>query len=48
MKGTAMATQEDDQDKTLKDTFPASDPPANSGITGAEPLDKPSSERDEN
>jgi hypothetical protein len=25
------------QDKTLEDTFPASDPPANSGITGAEP-----------
>jgi hypothetical protein len=24
------------QDKTLEDTFPASDPPANSGITGAE------------
>jgi hypothetical protein len=24
-------------DKTVADTFPASDPPANSGITGAEP-----------
>jgi hypothetical protein len=38
-----MATQahaERDRDKTLKDSFPASDPPANSGITGAEPPDK--------
>lgn len=25
---------EEKQDKALKDTFPASDPPANSGITG--------------
>lgn len=24
------------QDKVVEDTFPASDPPANSGITGAE------------
>ncbi|MDR3537284.1 MAG: hypothetical protein P4L71_12370 [Acetobacteraceae bacterium] len=31
-----MATEHDD-DKTVADTFPASDPPANSGITGAEP-----------
>lgn len=33
-----MSTQEqadNDRDKALKDTFPASDPPANSGITGA-------------
>jgi hypothetical protein len=34
-----------DQDKKLEDTFPASDPPANSGITGAEPPAKPSEER---
>ena len=39
-----------DRDQTLKDTFPASDPPANSGITGAEKTgsettDKPSHER---
>jgi hypothetical protein len=27
----------DRQDQNLKDSFPASDPPANSGITGAEP-----------
>src|ERR1700712_597890 len=34
-------------DKTLEETFPASDPPANSGITGAETPDKPSNERNE-
>ena len=28
---------EREQDKTLEDTFPASDAPANSGVTGAEP-----------
>ena len=28
---------EREQDKALEDTFPASDAPANSGITGAEP-----------
>ena len=33
-------------DKTIEDTFPASDPPANSGITGAGTPDKPSEERD--
>jgi hypothetical protein len=33
------------QDKTLEDTFPASDPPARSGITGAERPDKPSDKR---
>lgn len=36
-------------DKTVADTFPASDPPANSGITGAEPSkrteDEPPNER---
>jgi hypothetical protein len=32
-------------DKTLEDSFPASDPPANSGITGAERPDKPSHKR---
>jgi hypothetical protein len=37
---------ERDQDKTLEDTFPASDPPANSGITGADRPDKPSHKRD--
>jgi hypothetical protein len=31
-------------DKTLKDSFPASDPPANSGITGAGTPDKPPGE----
>ena len=34
------------RDRTLEDSFPASDPPANSGITGAEPPDKPSHNRD--
>jgi hypothetical protein len=34
-----------DQDKSLEDTFPASDPPANSGITGAESAAKPSRQR---
>jgi hypothetical protein len=33
------------QDKTLEDTFPASDPPANSGITGAEPPARPPEDR---
>jgi hypothetical protein len=33
------------QDKTLEDSFPASDPPARSGITGAEGPDKPSHKR---
>ncbi len=32
-------------DKALEDSFPASDPPANSGITGADPTDKPSHRR---
>jgi hypothetical protein len=32
-------------DKTLEDSFPASDPPSNSGITGAETTDKPPAER---
>jgi hypothetical protein len=40
-----MQSREDERDKTLKDSFPASDPPANSGVTGAEPPDKPSQER---
>jgi hypothetical protein len=35
-----------DQDKALEDTFPASDPPARSGITGAEPPEGPSHDRD--
>lgn len=30
-----------DHDKTLEDTFPASDPPASSGITGAGETDQP-------
>jgi hypothetical protein len=43
-EGIAMATTprgEREHDKTIEDSFPASDPPANSGITGAESKDKP-------
>lgn len=36
---------EDEHDKALKDSFPASDPPASSGITGAGPTDTPAGER---
>jgi hypothetical protein len=32
-------------DKTLEDSFPASDPPANSGITGTEDPTKPAHKR---
>jgi hypothetical protein len=39
------ARSDQDQDKALEDTFPASDPPANSGITGAEPPAKPPQQR---
>ncbi len=35
-----------DHDKTLEDSFPASDPPAHSGITGSEESKKPSHERE--
>jgi hypothetical protein len=35
-----------DHDKALEDTFPASDPPAHSGITGGEPPQKPPHERE--
>jgi hypothetical protein len=34
-----------DRDKTLDDSFPASDPPANTGTTGAGAPDRPSHER---
>jgi hypothetical protein len=47
-KGTTMATREQTErarDKTLADSFPASDPPSHSGITGAERPEKPSDER---
>jgi hypothetical protein len=33
------------RDKTLADSFPASDPPANSGITGAGKPDQPPHQR---
>jgi hypothetical protein len=37
---------EREQDKTLEETFPASDPPAHSGLAGADRPDKPSHKRD--
>jgi hypothetical protein len=40
------ARSEQHRDKTLEDSFPASDPPANSGITGAEKTDKPAHKGD--
>ncbi len=40
-----QAKSEQTHDDTLKETFPASDPPANSGITGAEVDDKPAHDR---
>jgi hypothetical protein len=43
MKGTTMSERK--QDQTLEQSFPASDPPANSGTTGAERPDKPSHTR---
>nr|WP_294519381.1 hypothetical protein [uncultured Rhodopila sp.] len=42
---THVERSDRDQDETLKDTFPASDPPANSGVTGAEPPNTPPHER---
>jgi hypothetical protein len=33
-------------DKTLADSFPASDPPGNSGVTGAEGVRKPPHDRE--
>jgi hypothetical protein len=33
-KETKMNKHRDQQDKALEDSFPASDPPANTGITG--------------
>jgi hypothetical protein len=49
MKGTIMSPTDTDQrhDKTLKDSFPASDPPAKSGVTGSETPDKPSDDRND-
>jgi hypothetical protein len=44
-----MSTKTDQKqrryDKTLEDSFPASDPPASTGITGAEPPAKPPHQR---
>jgi hypothetical protein len=38
-------TKDKAQDRAVKDSFPASDPPANSGITGTEPPPAPSHRR---
>jgi hypothetical protein len=37
---------EQSHDKTLEQSFPASDPPARSGITGSEKPDKAADQRD--
>nr|WP_294512528.1 hypothetical protein [uncultured Rhodopila sp.] len=42
---THVERSERDHDRTLKDSFPASDPPANSGVTGTEPPARPPHER---
>jgi hypothetical protein len=42
---TTTRREERERDKTLEESFPASDPPANSGITGAENDRKPSRQR---
>ena len=47
-RGIAMSSKthsERTHDKTLEDSFPASDPAANSGITGSEQPDKSSDQR---
>jgi hypothetical protein len=40
VKGATMSDRT--RDKALEDSFPASDPPATSGVTGSERPDKPS------
>jgi hypothetical protein len=37
--------QDKAQDRAVKDSFPASDPPANSGVTGSEPSPAPAHKR---
>jgi hypothetical protein len=39
------AQDERNREKALEDSFPASDPPANTGVTGAGTPDKPSHTR---
>jgi hypothetical protein len=41
-----QAHSERTHDRTLEESFPASDPPSHSGVTGAERPDKPSSHDD--
>lgn len=45
MADQASDRSQSDHDKVLEDSFPASDPPAKSGITSAEPPDKDSGQR---
>ncbi len=42
---TTNPTAERERDTTLADSFPASDPPGQSGITGTGKRDRPSHER---
>ncbi|HEX4367408.1 MAG TPA: hypothetical protein VH023_11290 [Rhodopila sp.] len=42
---TTTKSADPNHDKTVEDSFPASDPPANSGITGVGRPDRPSHER---
>jgi hypothetical protein len=47
-KGTVMSEQKQSErarDKALEDSFPASDPPADTGITGADRASKPTDHR---
>ena len=41
VKGRIMPTNDDARDRVLKDSFPASDPPAGSSFTGGETPAKP-------
>jgi hypothetical protein len=42
---SGKAHSEQNRDTALEDSFPASDPPADSGITGVGRLDRPSHQR---
>ena len=40
MDDTPTQQEQEDLDQSLRDTFPASDPPAHSGTTGPTPAEK--------
>ena len=40
MDDTPTQQEQEDLDQSLRDTFPASDPPAHSGTTGPTPIEK--------